>query len=51
LADRSTRQLPFDVGSYRVIFYDDTIGGKREVEDTLHKYLASILSGKNGAFA
>ena len=34
--------LPFDVSAYRVIFYDDTIGGKKEVEDSLDKHLANI---------
>lgn len=34
--------LPFDVSGYRVIFYDDTIGGKKEVEDSLDKHLANI---------
>ena len=34
--------LPFDVRGNRVIFYDDTIGGKSEVEATLDKHLASI---------
>lgn len=34
--------LPFDVSAYRVIFYDDTIGGKKDVEDSLDKHLANI---------
>lgn len=41
LARRGGR-LPFDVSGYRVIFYDDTIGGKAEVETTLDKHLANI---------
>jgi len=45
LANKRTEKLPFDVSGYRVIFYDDTIGGKREVESTLYKHLASIRKG------
>ncbi len=33
---------PFDVGGYRAIFYDDSIGGKRIVEDNLRRYLEAI---------
>lgn len=36
-------ELPFDIRSYRVIFYDDTIKGKSEVEETLRKHLANIM--------
>jgi len=42
LAQRG-RELPFDIHSYRVIFYDDTIGGKPEVERNLAKHLKSVL--------
>lgn len=42
LAQRG-RELPFDIHSYRVIFYDDTIGGKPEVERSLAKHLKSVL--------
>lgn len=45
LANRNTERLPFDVSGYRVIFYDDSIGGKREVEDTLRKHLESVRRG------
>jgi hypothetical protein len=34
--------LPFDIRSYRCIFYDDTIKGKNEVELTLGKHLDNI---------
>jgi hypothetical protein len=43
LAERG-RELPFDVSGYRVIFYDNTIAGKREIEDLLEKHLAAIVS-------
>lgn len=41
LAQRG-KQLPFDIRSYRVIFYDDTIGGKNEVEEQLRKHFRAI---------
>ncbi len=44
LLARSERDpLPFDIASYRVIFYEDTIRGKPVVEKSLRKHLASIL--------
>ena len=43
LLARRGRELPFDIRSYRVIFYDDTIGGKPEVERNLAKHLRSVL--------
>ena len=36
------RELPFDVRGYRCIFYDNTIGGKKEVEDNLMRHLDYI---------
>jgi len=42
LAQRG-RELPFDIRSYRVIFYDDSIGGKPLVERTLREHLHAIL--------
>lgn len=42
LADRS-KQLPFDIRGYRCLFYDNTIGGRRNVEDGLRKHIAAIL--------
>ena len=41
LAQRGA-ELPFDIRSYRVVFYNDTIGGKGEVERNLEKHLAAI---------
>jgi hypothetical protein len=37
------KELPFDSRSYRVIFYDDSIGGKPLVERTLREQLHAIL--------
>jgi len=43
LAERNNKELPFDVKSYRCIFYDNTIRGKRDVEIVLRKHLENIL--------
>jgi hypothetical protein len=42
LAERG-RQLPFDISGYRCIFYDNTIGGKTDVERNLKTHLKNIL--------
>jgi hypothetical protein len=39
---REDKPLPFDVRGYRAIFYDDSIGGKRKVEDALQTHLAAV---------
>jgi hypothetical protein len=44
IADKTVGQLPFDVRPYRTIFYDNSIGGKRLVEETLAEYLKNILA-------
>ena len=46
LLARRGGELPFDISGYRVIFYDDTIGGKPQVETTLDKHLANIKRGQ-----
>ena len=46
LLARRGGDLPFDISGYRVIFYDDTIGGKPQVEATLDKHLANIKRGQ-----
>jgi hypothetical protein len=42
LAKKGT-QLPFDVSGFRVIMYDDSIGGKKLVERELRSHLQHIL--------
>ena len=42
LAERG-KELPFDISSYRCIFYNNTIRGKNDVEKHLRKHLSSIL--------
>src|SRR5262249_13243920 len=36
-------ELLFHIRSYRVIFYDDTIGGKPAVERSLEKHLRAVM--------
>jgi hypothetical protein len=36
-------QLPFDVSAFRVLFYDDSIGGKPKLEEGLRRHLEEIL--------
>ena len=45
LANRNTEKLPFDISGYRVIFYDDSIRGKRDIEATLRRHLESVRRG------
>ena len=42
LAD-SAKDLPFDISGYRCLFYENSIGGKRKVEEGLRKHLDAIL--------
>ena len=41
LAERDA-PLPFDVSGYRVLKYDNTIAGKKQVEEGLRKHLSAI---------
>lgn len=43
------KELPFDIRSYRVIFYDDSIGGKPALERSLRKHLEAILGEAQSA--
>lgn len=42
LCDRKREKLPFDVSSFRTLFYENTIAGKKKVEESLKKYLQNI---------
>lgn len=42
LSERRREALPFDVSGFRTLFYDNTIGGKGEVETRLTKHLQSM---------
>jgi len=46
IADREIKELPFDIRPYRTIFYENSIGGKKKVEETLTKYLAMIMNAR-----
>jgi hypothetical protein len=37
------QSLPFDIQGYRVIFYENTIKGKKSVEENLRKHLNAII--------
>ncbi len=42
LCDRKREKLPFDLSSFRTLFYENTIAGKKKVEESLKKYLENI---------
>jgi hypothetical protein len=44
LLARKGTPLPFDVAGFRVLFYENTIGGKGRLENGLRKHLDAILS-------
>lgn len=44
LSDRKRDRLPFDISGFRTVFYDNTIGGKGAVEESLSKHLGNINS-------
>lgn len=41
----NSNDVPFDVKSYRAIYYDDSIGGKKIVERNLRAHLNAVKSG------
>ena len=43
LCDKKRSKLPFDLSSFRTLFYDNTIAGKRQVEERLKSYLSNIF--------
>lgn len=44
LSDRRREKLPFDVSGFRTLFYDNTIGGKSNVESRLQQHLRAIAA-------
>ncbi|MDB5148309.1 MAG: hypothetical protein JWQ57_2329 [Mucilaginibacter sp.] len=44
LCDKKREKLPFDLSSFRTLFYENTIAGKKKVETSLTKYLENIKS-------
>jgi len=47
LAERETK-LPFDVSAFRAIFYDNSIAGKRKLEENLSKNVKASLLERRG---
>lgn len=45
LLARQGTELPFDVSGFRVLFYEDSIGGKSKFEEGLRKHLRAIRGG------
>lgn len=43
LSNKTRDKLPFDVSSFRTLFYDNTIAGKTQVETRLRKFLENIF--------
>jgi hypothetical protein len=43
IAEKGT-ELPFDVSPFRVLFYENSISGKKNIEDALRKHLKAILA-------
>ena len=48
LSDRTREKLPFDVSGFRTLFYDNTIGGKSDVEARLTKHLENTSPDNSG---
>jgi len=42
IAEKTTK-LPFDVSPFRVLFYENSIAGKKRIEDGLRKHISAIL--------
>ena len=47
IADRQVDKLPFDVSPFRTLFYENSIDGKRRVEEGLLRHLKSVLDPSN----
>jgi hypothetical protein len=43
IADRAIERLPFDVSGFRTLFYENSIDGKRRVEEGLRRHLTAVL--------
>lgn len=45
LCEKNIREkLPFDISGFRIIFYDNSIGGKRVVENKLGEYIRKMIN-------
>ncbi|MBU1862548.1 MAG: hypothetical protein KKH94_02650 [Candidatus Omnitrophica bacterium] len=43
---KEDNKLPFDVSPFRTLFYENTIAGKRKLEEGLREHISAILSEK-----
>jgi hypothetical protein len=43
ICDKIREKLPFDISSFRTLFYENSISGKSKIEKSLNKYLENIL--------
>jgi hypothetical protein len=43
IADRALEKLPFDLSPFRTLFYENSIDGKRRVEEGLRRHIRAIL--------
>jgi hypothetical protein len=43
LLARKETELPFDVSGFRVLFYEDSIGGKNKLKEGLARHLRAIV--------
>jgi hypothetical protein len=43
IADRKIEKLPFDVSPFRTLFYENSIEGKRRVEEGLRRHIKEVL--------
>jgi len=43
IAERGIEKLPFDLSPFRTLFYENSIDGKRRVEEGLRKHIKAIL--------
>lgn len=42
ICDKIRQKLPFDISSFRTLFYENSIAGKSKIENNLKKYLENI---------
>jgi len=42
ICDKTRTKLPFDISSFRTLFYENSISGKSKIETSLKKYLENI---------
>jgi len=43
ICDKKREKLPFDISSFRTLFYENSISGKSKIEANLRKFLETIL--------